>query len=337
MQVALFLCKCFLFYLHVIRGCLHKPFVFSYYVDMRFFKTFLPAIVLIAAAFCPAFAQSTSRPVVDMISATPVSTNKIKVTWKIPRDFNAQSILIYKDTAPITSSTIKHLAPEAQLSARTASYIDTVATYKEYFYAVLARMPDGTIYSIVLPSINATVKGAAVEKPANDKMLSEEQLENAEPKVYAEGSIRELPLPYLDIIEDFDRKPSNLKPEVMEAGKELAAGYTAPPKEKLEPHYFDEDLVSPPGGNDFYLFEILRDYFVKRNYKDSVPALQKFLSVNRSENTTNRAVFYLAQSHYYLGNYRHALTMFLFVEDAYPVLSKKWINSTLDFYTIPKN
>lgn len=304
---------------------------------MRFFKTLLPAVALTAALHCQAFAQTSSRPVVDMISATPVSTNKIKVTWKLPKDFNAQTILVYKDTSPLTAAAIKNTAPVAQLSAKTSSYIDTVTTYKEYYYAALARLPDGTIYSIVLPSINATVKGAAVEKPQKEEMLSEEQLEHAEPKVYAEGTLRELPLPYLDIVEDLNKKPSKLKPEVMEAGKELAAGYSQPPKEKLEPHYFDEDLVSPSGGDDFYLFEILRDYFVKRNYRESVPALQKFLSVNRSEETTSRAAFYLAESHYYLGNYRHALTMFLFVEDAYPVLSKKWINSTLDFYTIPEN
>ena len=134
----------------------------------------------------------------------------------------------------------------------------------------------------------------------------------------------------------FEKKPSKLSAEVVNAGKSLA-GKTSIQKEKLEPYYFDEDITSPSGGDDYYLFEILKNSFVKKNYEASIIELKKFLSVNRSEETTNRAAFYLAQSQYFTGNYRSALTMFLFTQDTWPILCKKWINSTLDFYTIPKS
>lgn len=271
-----------------------------------------------------------------MISASPVSTNKIKVTWKIPKDFNAEALLVYKSTMPFTTQVIEQSTPVAQLSAKVSSYVDTVVNYKEYYYAVIARQSDGSIYNIILPSVNTTVKGAKVVKIETAPVQSEEQIKDSTAKTYPKGNLRELPLPYLDLVSNIERKPNPLSNKVIEAGKELSAGYTSRPKEKLPPHYFDEDIVSPDGGDDYYLFEILKNYFVKKNYRESVKALQKFLSVNRNEETTNRAVFYLAEAQYFCGNYRSALTMFLYVEDAYPVLSKKWINSTLDFYQLPQ-
>lgn len=281
-------------------------------------------------------AQNSSRPIVDMIAAKPVSTNKIRITWKLPSSFEAEAILIYKDTQPfLQNNQIETASPVAQISPKAVAYTDTVINYKEYYYAVIARLADGSLYNIVLPSINATVKGVRVERPAKKVEPSEEELERKQEKTYAQGTLRELPLPYLDIISDIDRKPTLLDKKVVDAGRELAIGYGAPPKEKLSPYYFEQDIISPVGGDDYFLFEILKTYFVKKDYKGSIQALKNFLSVNRSEDTTNRAVFYLGQAQYFRGNYRNALTMFLFVEDIYPVLSKKWINSTLDFYTIP--
>ncbi len=314
---------------------------------MNFKKTFF-ASIFFTICLSLNFSQAKSRPVVDMISATAVSTNKIKITWKVPKTFYAtpstqtpassgsavDSILVYKSTVPISAQTLEKALLTARLPPKSCQYIDTVTSFNEYYYAVLAKLKDGSVYKIILPSINTTVKGVKVEKPAKAEEKSQEQIEAETPRIYNEGTIREFPLPYIDLVENFERKPNKLKPEVIEAGKKLAEGEKLK-KEKLLPHYFDEDLVSPSGGDEYYLFEILKNYFVKKNYKESAAALQKFLSVNRSEQTTNRAAFYLAESQYFLGNYRSALTMFLFVENDYPLLCKKWINSTLDFYTIP--
>ena len=302
---------------------------------MCFRKTFF-ALFLVLFAGVAGFSQSVSRPIADMVSAKAVSTNKIKVSWKLQKSPDVVSVLIYKNTEPFSAATIESSSPVAGVSPEVFQYIDTVKDFNEYYYAVLAKLKDGSVYKIILPSINATVKGVKVERPATVPEKSDEQIEREKPKIYTDGTMRERPLPYIDLIEDFEKKPNQLKPEVIEAGRKLAEGERLP-KEKLLPHYFDEDLVSPAGGDDYYLFDILKTYFVKKNYKAAVPALQKFLSINRSEHTTNRAVFYLAESQYFLGNYRHALSMFLFVEDAYPVLCKKWINSTLDFYTIPSD
>ncbi len=307
---------------------------------MHILKSFTSAILasflLLSATSAQDFEKSVSRPVVDMIAAKPVSTNKIRVTWKVPKDFSAEALLVYKSTRPFNSaSAISQSTPVAQLSPKALSYTDTVINYKEYYYAVIARVSDGSLYNIVLPSINTTVKGVKVSRPAKSQEPSEEDLEASKEKIYQAGTIRELPLPYLDLIENTDKKPVQLKDEVVKAGKDLAQGHSAPPPEKLAPYFFDEDMISPAGGDEYFLFEILKNYFVKKDYKGSAKALKEFLSVNRNTQVTNRAVFYLGEAQYYSGNYRQALTMFLFVEESYPVLSKKWINSTLDFYKAP--
>ncbi|MBQ0052245.1 MAG: hypothetical protein KBT11_09335 [Treponema sp.] len=147
--------------------------------------------------------------------------------------------------------------------------------------------------------------------------------------------MRNLPLPYLDLIEDIDRKPTFLKPKAMLASRDLAGKYYNAKAELREPYIFEDDLYCAPEGDDYYLFQSLKTYFIKKDYANSVKDLKQFLSVTREPYTTTRAVFYLAESQYYCRNYRAALLLFLFSEDELPELSKKWIDSTLDLYQIP--
>ena len=90
----------------------------------------------------------------------------------------------------------------------------------------------------------------AVKRPEKAQKKSEEQIAAETPKLYTDGTIRELPLPYIDLIGDFEKKPSKLSAEVVNAGKSLA-GKTSIQKKKLEPYYFDEDITSPSGGDDY--------------------------------------------------------------------------------------
>lgn len=305
---------------------------------MKFFRNLLLKFLIFtfsALLWAQETKKNEERPIVDLISATAVATDKIKVTWKLPKDFSASSLLVFKSTEPFNSKANANSFLIAELSPKTMQYFDTATDFSEYYYAVLAKLPDGSVYKVFLPSINATVKPVAVERPAKTQKKSEEQVLAETPKLYTEGTKRELPLPYIDLIGDFEKKTSVLSEDVMTAGKKLSEGQPLK-KQKLPPHYFDEDIISPSGGDDYYLFEILKDYFVKQDYEGSIVELKKFLSINRSETTTNRAAFYLAQSQYFTGNYRSALTMFMYTQDTWPVLCKKWINSTLDFYTVPQ-
>ena len=120
------------------------------------------------------------------------------------------------------------------------------------------------------------------------------------------------------------------------AAKELSGKYSVKRPKLLDPFIFEEDMIVTPRGDDFFLFESLKNYFIQKDYKGSVKDLCKFLSITREPQVMTRAVFYLAESQYFCRNYRKALELFLFVEDEFPELSKKWIDSTLDFYRIPE-
>ena len=148
--------------------------------------------------------------------------------------------------------------------------------------------------------------------------------------------MRELPLPYLDMVQDIYRRPNKLSRRVLKAGNDLAGEYRAKPPKVLDPYYFEEDMVSPAGGDEYFLFEILKTSFIKKEYKTCAGELKKFLGVNRNQKVSDRAAFYLAECLYYTKNYRQAISLFLYVNDTYPSLSKKWIESCLELYEIPE-
>ncbi|MBQ6782243.1 MAG: hypothetical protein IJP62_13620 [Treponema sp.] len=288
--------------------------------------------VLVETAFFAQEVDQTTRPIVKDIAVTHVANAQVKVSWRLPQEFSAASILIFKDTQPfVARNQIMATSPVAQVKPTSTYFVDKLMNYKEYYYAVIAKKADGSLYDVVLPSINATVSGIRAKR---EVVQQEDDVELQQEKIYADGQMRELPLPYLEMLDE-QHKPNPLKKEVLAAGAELAGEHTHKHISLLSPYIFEEDMIAPAGGDDYFLFEILKNYFIRKDYKNSVEQLQKFLTVNRDDKVTNRAVFYLAESFYYRKNYRQALNLFLFIEDEVPVVSKKWIESTLDLYQMP--
>lgn len=290
------------------------------------------AIFIFSLAFSHA-QKITPRPVCTAISAQKVGVNKIQLTWNLPPEFNAASIAVFRSTSQIQQkSTISAEKPIAELPAHATSYTDTLTHFGSYYYALIARDKNGDLFNMLFPTVNATAKAVALIPPDDYYELPQENEEQ-----YVPGFLRELPLPYLDLISDLNIPPTKMSAKTKKAGKELAGKYAVKKPKLLNPYIFEEDTVLSPQGDDFFLFESLKTYFIKKDYKGSVKDLREFLSITREPSVMIRAVFYLAESHYYCKNYRKALELFLFVEDELPELSKKWIDSTLDFYQIPTN
>ncbi|WP_294427892.1 hypothetical protein [uncultured Treponema sp.] len=292
-------------------------------------RTFFLALFMSNALFLNA-QKVTSRPVCTAITAQKTGINKIQLTWNIPENFTAASIAIFRSTSQIEQkSTVSAEKPIAEVPAHTTSYTDTLKHFGDYYYALIARDKEGNLFNMLFPTVNATVKPVSLIPP--DDYLETEPENEAQ---YIPGFLRELPLPYLDLISDLDIQPAKLSQKAKDEGKKLAGKYAVKKPKLLSPYIFEEDMIASPQGDDFFLFESLKTYFIKKDYKGSVKDLRNFLSITREPFVTTRAVFYLAQSQYYCKNYRKALELFLFVEDELPELSKKWIDSTLDFYKI---
>ena len=95
-------------------------------------------------------------------------------------------------------------------------------------------------------------------------------------------------------------------------------------------HIFSEDQVVPAGGDDWLLYEILNEGWMQYSYVQAKAKLAAFLSQNREEGATKRATFYLAEAEYFTDNYAEALNLFLTVQDSFPELAGKWIDSCID-------
>ena len=148
-------------------------------------------------------------------------------------------------------------------------------------------------------------------------------------KLYYEGTLRETPLPFIDIVEN------SLQPEPTVSEEAAFAAQTLTNKTKkrepvLKPYIFEEDLISPDGGDDYLLFEILKQYFVHKNYDEAIVQLNKLAGTNIKDSTRSRVYFYIGECEYLTGEYEKAVKSFVKVQDVYPTLARKWINSSLD-------
>ena len=298
-----------------------------------------------------AFAQST-KSVVTGIKAESSSAKSVTVTWTAPASLKSLSALIvYRSLKPFTSfAEIEKKEPVAVLMPNETSYTDYLTTTKEYYYAVVSAIgaqkdseselyfdeetdvkndysTDNKLLRTVLPGVNATIKGARVNR---QKMKSTIKSAETPAKTYGNGALRETPLPYIDILDEQPVHEPTISEESKNKAKTLIRKNRKQKPQPLPIHIFEEDLVSPAGGDEYLLFDILKTYFIKKKYSESITHLRNFLAQNRTNEVADRANFYLGESYYYTGNFSLALTKFLTLEKPYPELCRQWIDSSLD-------
>lgn len=303
-------------------------------------------------------AQST-KSVITGIKAEATSSNTITVTWNSPENAKAVSnLLVYRGTKPFTSFVqTEKLEPIAVLMATELSYTDTLRTSQDYYYAVITALSskdsaenklyydeeldskskesysaETPLLKSVIPGVNSTVRGVHIQsgKKAAKTAI---QANDTKMKVYENGALREKPLPRMDVLDEKSGTTPTISKENKKRAESLIRSVPTNRPDPLPVYIFEEDLVSPTGGDEYLLFEILKNYFVKKKYSESITQLRKFLAQNRSKAVADRAAFYLGESYYYTGNFSAALTRFLSLEETYPELSRLWIDSTLDQFS----
>jgi hypothetical protein len=291
------------------------------------------ALLFLFSAACASFAAG--RPVVTDITAFAGTDKLINISWVLPSKTEqaVTALLVFRDVKPIASySQLEKLEPAATLTGSDTGWTDTVSNYTDYYYAVIA-LTGNKRYDIIIPSMNATVNG--VHRKLPPQKAAADISASAKEKFYPEGTMRETPLPYIDLIEGINSTETYMGQQVRDEAKELAGKSVVQKRIPLDIYVFEKDLVSPDGGDDYFLFDALKTTFIRRKYMESVGALKKLLGTNRSGDVTKRAKFYLGESYYFSGNYQEAVKTFLTVSDEYPSLTKKWIDSSLDFMTEP--
>ncbi len=299
-------------------------------------KKLLIIIAVISFLITEIIGAETTRPIVTNITVQNTGKGTILISWKNPANIGSYKIQLYRTEKPValfTDLTQKDLL--ADLPENTTSYTDKIKNYSEYYYTIIVNK-NNKPYTLILPSLNATVSGIKIKylTPENTTVNKKNSVKE---KVYPKGTMREVPLPILDLIETNTTPDIEMSKESFQNAQKLSNNYYNIQTRPLDPYFFDSDMISSSSGDDYLLFKILHETFALKNYTDSKIRLTNFLAIKRNPNTSNRAKFYLAESDYYLGNYQEAVSYFTMLIKQYPELAKKWINASLDLMKLPQN
>ncbi len=308
-------------------------------MSLKRFSLCLMALLILTATGGAALHAQSIRPLVTGIKAT-ADTSSITVSWVLPdngQQKNVLSYVIYRSQKPFTTGdAVEDALPLATVAATASSYRDAVTTATTWYYCVIAKLADGSLYDIIIPTANATATGAAIPAAEVTGLSTRDLFEEREnlsllPEQDTETALRSTPLPYLHIIKNEKESPEVIPPYVVANADKLGRDARKSP-EKTERFIFERDSRDTSTGDDYTLYAIVATYFAKGDYPAAEAGLRTFLQTNHSIDITARSTIYLGQSLYFQGKYKDALTCFLSTEGVYPAISKRWIQLSLDAY-----
>lgn len=298
---------------------------------MKIKKIFTALIITLISHL--AFAQG--RPVVSDISVVP-REGGIFVKWNIDEQTNPSytGFIVLRDTKQFTSyDQITSSNTIAELASNVRDYYDILSDFREYYYLIIASTESGT-YRMILPSMNTNVSGIRAKKKlqSQEEVITPKENSKTSENSFIDPSekMRNIPLPKAELTDEKNLKSAVFGKKAMNAPHEFAENYINRKNKITKMHVFEEDMICPEGGDEYFLFKILKATFAKKDFKNAIVSLNEFLSVHRSEEVQKRALFYLGESYYFTKDYRNALYNFLTVKEDFNELSKKWIDSSLD-------
>ena len=289
----------------------------------------LSLLLAIAASLC-----AQNKPIVTDIQAVAAKGTRINIYWTLPQNPEPQitKLLIYRDTRPISSyNQLSSAYFVAELPAEACGYTDSVMDYNDYFYAVIAFTDRP--FDLILVSMNSTVDGVHLIAPQQKDI---EPKKKSDEKLYTDGTLRETPLPFINYVEGQGQGDTLISDEIAKSATQFSAYSSKSGKTPVSPYFFEEDLISPDSGDDFLLFEVLKNTFVQEKYEEAIVLLNKLNGTNISESVRNRVLFYIAEAYFFTGDFEEAAKCFVKVAHVYPLQTKIWMNYTLDRIAIPE-
>ena len=289
----------------------------------------LSLLLAIAASLC-----AQNKPIVTDIQAVAAKGTRINIYWTLPQNPEPQitKLLIYRDTRPISSyNQLSSAYFVAELPAEACGYTDSVMDYNDYFYAVIAFTDRP--FDLILVSMNSTVDGVHLIAPQQKDI---EPKKKSDEKLYTDGTLRETPLPFINYVEGQGQGDTLISDEIAKSATQFSAYSSKSGRTPVSPYFFEEDLISPDSGDDFLLFEVLKNTFVQEKYEESIILLNKLNGTNISESVRNRVYFYIAEAYFFTGDFEEAAKAFVKVAHVYPLQTKIWMNYTLDRIAIPE-
>lgn len=280
--------------------------------------------ILLLSSFT--FAQNSGKNCTD-ISASILNIESkgnasIQIKWNTPTSTNIKSLLLYKDSSQILRKSLNTLVPLATLPGNTSEYIDNGKHNENLFYAIISVLNDGTVYDVIIPSVNATITPIKILPPKIDKY---DPPKKNPPEKANQRNL--MPLPYLN----FKTDKEDILP-LSEEAIQIASQYRKfnNKKKNQSLYVFPEDTNKKASGENYLLAKIVNGPFIANDWDTAEAELKEFLKVNRSLEITRRANFYLGQVLYYQGYYRESLEAFIFAEDIFPAKTRQWVQAVLE-------
>ncbi len=296
-------------------------------------KRFILNTVFFITFTLSCFAQSSVSSIVSNLKASIKNMTEnsatINISWKIPKKNDITEFIIYRDSKQIAKETLSLLKPIEVLTGKYTSYFDTVTNLsEEYYYAVLTKTRSGEFFDIIIPTVNSTVNPII---PIPKKSILTEKT-NKPGKIETRENERELiPLPYLNETDNSYTEKITIPKKNIEIAKKLSAKTS---EKKSKPLQILPQDKTPDSGDQYLLSSIVNTSFAKADWSTAEKELLNFLKINRTEETTSRANFYLGQIYYYQGKSKNALNSFMTSLNNYPVESRQWIDEVLEEFEI---
>ena len=290
---------------------------------------FLLSTIFIFFISTSIFSQSNVSSSISSIRATVKSKTQnqaiIEVTWEIPKKNDIVAFNIFRSEEQITKDTIKKLKPIIVLQGRYTRYTDTVTNLtSSYFYCVTTKTSSGQDFDIVIPMVNSTVTPVVPVSKAN----AEKELPKEETKVETPENERALvPLPYLNELEDANASKKEVTSHDLSVAKKFAKKNKA---RKTKPFQILPLDAVPDSGEQYLLSTIVNGSFKEAKWDTALAEIEDFLKINRTEETLNRAYFYLGQIYYYKGDSKNSIFSFMKSQTDYPLESRQWIDEVLN-------
>lgn len=239
---------------------------------------------------------------------------------------------VYRSAEPILSSdALDSLAPVAVLASNMTTWKEK-AESALYYYAVIARLADGSLYDILIPTVNTTLHAASVTKTETAEEAAPAATVVQEQQTY-NGGLRIRPLPSFRIFNTEQTTMQTISAETLSAAQDL--GLESSAKTTASLFIAEEDLADSSTGDTYLLHEIVSRYLLRKNWNSALEALRALIQTYHNEEITARINLYLGQCSYFTEDYLGALQYFLQCEALYPDVAKIWIQTTINAFTLP--
>lgn len=320
---------------------------------MKVSKSITAASLFLIASTAEIFAAG--RPVLFDIDAAPISDDGIQISWKIPEWTSGErptGIFIFRDTKPVED--IRGMIPVATLPMSTETYTDKPGDFREYFYAALVTtnpsietqlLVSGLYYydqeldalpadekGLLIPGINSTQNGTRVQGSVHtaenlENMQRERLIQDEEEKSYSGGALREKPLPYMDFPGSLPQSKEGHS-LIDENIAMLTSEKNVAPKKVLDIYIFPEDRSTKKE-------TVPTKDLIKMDFAKAEKTLTSFIAKKKSGSPEyNRAKFYLAECHYFNGNFVAATKEFALLQDIFPKQCQEWSKSSLEMMSV---